>query len=156
MLRVSGPIGPEAAALIEGAAAVMVASRDAELRPEIARGWGAAVLDDGAAVRVCLIAPPGTPTRENLATNGQVSMNCTVPSTYRALQVKGTVIELGEPDEEDLERARAHARRFVAETAKVGAPAPGEHYVQAVDLALTFAAHEVFDQTPGPAAGSRA
>lgn len=152
----SGTIGAEAGALIASGPAVMVASRDAELRPEIARGWGPVVLDRGAAVRVCLIAPPGAPTRDNLAENGQVAMNCTLPSSYRALQVKGVVLELGDPTEEDLQRAREHAVRFVAETVKVGAPAPGEHYVAAVDLAVTFAAQAVFDQTPGPAAGSSA
>jgi hypothetical protein len=150
----SGTIGGEVAALIGGGAAVMVATRDERLRPEIARGWGPVVLDGGEAVRVCLIAPPGTPTRDNLAAHGQLAMNCTVPSSYRAIQVKGSLLEMGDPTEEDLERAAEHARRFVAETVKVGAPAPGEHYVRAVDLAITFTAQAVFDQTPGPAAGS--
>jgi hypothetical protein len=38
---------------------------------------------------------------------------------------------------------------------KVGAPAPSEHYIKAIDLVVTFAATEVYDQTPGPKAGSR-
>jgi hypothetical protein len=150
-----GAIGPETASFLAAGVAVMVASRDAELQPEIARGWGPEVRDDGALVRVCLIAPPTSPTRSNLAENGAIAMNCTLPSSYRAVQIKGTVLELDDPGPEDLERARSHAARFVGETVKVGAPAPSEHYIQAIDLAVTFAAAEVYDQTPGPSAGSR-
>jgi hypothetical protein len=150
-----GVIGPETASFLAGGVAIMVASRDAELQPEISRGWGPEVRDEGGAVRICLIAPPPSPARANLAGNRAIAMNCTMPSSYRAVQIKGTVLEVGDPTAEDLERAREHAARFVGETVKVGAPAPSEHYIAAIDLAVTLAASEVYDQTPGPKAGAR-
>jgi hypothetical protein len=88
-------IGPETASFLAEGVAIMVASRDAELQPEISRGWGPEVRDEGAAVRVCLIAPSSSPARANLAENRAIAMNCTLPSSYRAVQVKGTVLELG-------------------------------------------------------------
>lgn len=150
-----GPVGAEVAEFLASGVAIMVASRDAELRPEIARGWGPGVSVAGDAVEVCLVVPPRSGFRANLEENGAIALNCTLPSSYRAVQLKGRAIEVREPTEEDLGRARLHATRFVEETARVGAPAPSGYYVQAIDLAVSVAVEEVFDQTPGPAAGSR-
>jgi hypothetical protein len=150
-----GPIDAELAAFLTSGVAVMVATRDTELRPEIARGWGPGPSEDGARLELCLIAPPGSPARANLEANGSVAVNCTRPSTYRALQVKGRAVDVRAPTEADLARAREHADAFTEDTAKVGAPAPSSFYVREVDLAVTIEVAELYDQTPGPAAGSR-
>jgi hypothetical protein len=144
----------ETAAFLEGGVAIMLATSDADLQPEITRGWGLEIGPDGRTIRVSLVAPDGSRTRRNLEANGAIAMNCTLPSSYRAVQAKGVAIEVGEPADADLERAAGHAAAFAEETGKVGAPAPSHLYVRAVDLTVTFAVEELYDQTPGPAAGS--
>jgi hypothetical protein len=150
-----GPIDAELAAFLTSGVAIMAATRNGDLRPEIARGWGPGPSEDGTRLALCLIAPPGSVTRANIEENGSIAVNCTRPSTYRAVQIKGRAIEVRQPAEPDWVRARQHADAFTADTAKVGAPAPSAHYIQAVDLAVTIEAYEIYDQTPGPAAGSR-
>lgn len=144
----------ETATFISGGVAIMVATRDEDMRPEITRGWGPEVAADGRSITLGLIAPEGSRARDNLEANGSIAMNCTLPSSYRAVQAKGSVLRIAEPDQEDLARAHEHADAFAAETAKVGAPAPAHLYVQAVDLTVAFEVEELYDQTPGPAAGS--
>lgn len=145
----------EVAAFLGSGVAIMVATRDAELRPEIVRGWGPELRDDGLALDLCLNVPAGSAARANLEANGAIAINCTRPSTYRAMQIKGRVVEVRVPGERDLARAQDHAAAFTADTAKVGAPAPVAHYVGAIDLAVTVEIEELYDQTPGPAAGRR-
>jgi hypothetical protein len=148
-------ISAETAEFLSGGVAIMVATRGADLLPEITRGWGPAIADDGLAVRLSLIAPPESRTRANLEANGSIAVNCTLPSSYRSVQVKGSATELLEPDEASLARAREHAAAFAEDTGRVGAPAPSHLYVQAIDLVVSFSVEELYDQTPGPAAGSR-
>jgi hypothetical protein len=145
----------EVADFLTSGVAIMVATRDAELWPEIVRGWGPGLREDRRTLDLCLNAPAGSAARANLEANGAIAINCTRPSTYRAMQLKGRVIEVREPGEGDLARAREHAAAFTADTAKVGAPAPSAYYIRAIDLAVTVEIEELYDQTPGPAAGRR-
>ncbi|HET7574705.1 MAG TPA: hypothetical protein VFJ99_06270 [Solirubrobacterales bacterium] len=150
-----GPIDPALAGFLTSGVAIMAATRDGDLQPEIARGWGPGPSADGARLDLCLIAPSGSATRANLEANVSIAVNCTRPSTYRAVQIKGRVTEVRAPTEDDLARAAEHAEAFTADTAKVGSPAPSAFYIGAVDLAVTLEVDELYDQTPGPAAGSR-
>jgi hypothetical protein len=72
------------------------------------------------------------------------------------VQVKGEAEIVGEPDEERLRAVRAQVDAFSAEVVQLGLPAAaGEALLADELLAVTVAPREVFDQTPGPTAGSR-
>ena len=53
-------------ALVRQGVAVMVATRDGELRPEMGRGWGPSLSDDGGRLRVCVEGSPDSAMARNL------------------------------------------------------------------------------------------
>jgi hypothetical protein len=142
---------------IQGGVAVGVATRDADLRPEFARGWGPEVSTDNRSLRVCVSAPDGSRMLANLEQSGAVAIGFSPPTIARAVQVKGVAAWVGEPEAADLERVERHVRSFVAEAGQVGAPAELSQrmFVRAGLVAVEFSIEEVFDQTPGPTAGRR-
>ena len=147
----------EAVAFIQSGVAVGVASRDDDLKPEFARGWGPEVSTDGRSLRLCVTAPEGSPMRANLERNGALAVGFSPPTIARALQVKGVATRVDEPEAADLERAERHVRSFVAETEQIGASAELSRrmFVRTGLVAVQFSIDEVFDQTPGPTAGRR-
>jgi len=142
---------------IHGGVAVGVATRDDDLRPEFARGWGPEVSADGRSVTLCVAAPEGSRMRANLEQNGAVAVGFSPPTIARAVQLKGVATVVGEPDAADLERVERHLRSFVAEAERIGAPPElaRRMFVGAGLVAVQFSIDEVFDQTPGPTAGRR-
>ena len=147
----------EAVAFIQSGVAVGVASRDDDLKPEFARGWGPEVSADGRSLRLCVTAAEGSPMRANLERNGALAVGFSPPTIARALQVKGVATRVDEPEAADLERAERHVRSFVAETEQIGASAELSRrmFVRTGLVAVQFSIDEVFDQTPGPTAGRR-
>jgi hypothetical protein len=150
-------LDPAVVEFIHGGVAVGVATRDDQLRPEFARGWGPEVSADGRSLRLCVTAPEGSRMRANLEQNGAVAVGFSPPTIARAVQVKGVATVADEPEAADLERVERHVRSFVAEAERVGAPAElSERLVVREGLvAVGFSFDEVFDQTPGPTAGRR-
>lgn len=151
--KLSGPL----VTLVHGGVAVSIATRDEELRPAFTRGWGPLVAEDGQTLDLCVTAPSGSASRSNLEQNGAMAIGFSPPTVARALQVKGTVVELREPDRAQLERAERHLEAFTAEARRLGYPPDlvGRLYGPADLLAVTLSIEEVFDQTPGPSAGKR-
>ena len=142
---------------IHGGVAVGVATRDDDLKPEFARAWGPEVSADGRSLRLCVAAPEGSRMRANLEQNGAVAVGFSPPTIARAVQVKGVVAAMGEPETADLERVERHVGSFVAEAERIGAPVELSRrmFVGTGLVAVRFSIDEVFDQTPGPTAGRR-
>ena len=142
---------------IHGGVAVGVATRDDDLRPQFARGWGPEVSADGQSVTLCVAAPEGSRMRANLEGNGAVAVGFSPPTIARAVQLKGVATVVGEPDAADLKRVERHVRSFVAEAERIGAPPELSQrmFVGVGLVTVQFSIDEVFDQTPGPTAGRR-
>jgi hypothetical protein len=135
--------------------AIIVATRDEQLRPEITRGWGPVPSPDGRSLRICLAAEPGSRTVENLACCRELAATFSLPSTYRSVQLKGTVQEHGEPTPADLAAAEAHVAQFVDEVVRMGIPpALAPRFAEGPYIAVTIALRELYDQTPGARAGA--
>lgn len=150
-------LDPDVVEFIHGGVAVGVATRDDDLRPEFARGWGPEVSVDGTALTLCVSAPAGSRMRANLESNGAVAVGFSPPTIARAVQVKGVASRVDEPDVADLERVERHVRSFVAEAERIGATAELSQrmFVGTGLVTVGFSIDEVFDQTPGPTAGRR-
>jgi hypothetical protein len=150
-------LDPAVVEFIHGGVAVGVATRDDDLRPEFARGWGPEVSADGRSLRLCVTAPEGSRMRANLERNGAVAVGFSPPTIARAVQVKGVATVMGEAEAADLQRVERHVRSFVAEAERVGAPVELSRrmFVGTGLVAVEFSIDEVFDQTPGPTAGRR-
>ena len=142
---------------IQGGVAVGVATRDDDLRPEFARGWGPEVSPDGRSLRLCVTAPEGSRMRANLRQNGALAVGFSPPTIARAVQVKGVVAAIHDPEAADLERVERHVHSFVEEAGRVGAPPELSRrmFVGTGLVTVVFSIDEVFDQTPGPTAGRR-
>jgi hypothetical protein len=149
-------LSDELVRFLQSGVAIVVATRDEELRSEIARGWGLDAAPDAGTVTLCVDAARESRTRANLETNGAVAVTCSRPSTYRTVQLKGTVAELRDPGEEQLTAVRRHLEAFAEEAALVGVPPEaGRSLLGRELLSVTFAVRELYDQTPGPGAGER-
>jgi hypothetical protein len=150
-------LDPAVVEFIHGGVAVGVATRDDDLRPEFARGWGPQVSADARSLSLCVAAPEGSRVRANLEQNGALAVGFSPPTIARAVQVKGVAAVVGEPDAADLERVERHVGLFIAEAERVGAPAELSRrmFVGTGLVSVVFSIDEVFDQTPGPTAGRR-
>lgn len=138
--------------------ATVVGTRDANLAPEIARGWGIRLLSDLATVELCIGLPSGRRTLDNLADNGLIAVTCVRPSDYKQVQLKGRAIETLDPDAEDREHIAHHRREFAREVEGVGIAQHICHGFWSHDdphamAKVRFRVDEAFDQTPGPGAG---
>jgi hypothetical protein len=149
-------LGEDIAAFLVGGVAIVVATRDDELRPEIARGWGPEVAENRASVTLCVSLAPGSRTHANLERNGAVAATFSKPSTYRTVQLKGSTLDVDEPDEDQLARVQQHLDSFADEVRQVGLePTVVRALLEPELLAVTFDVRELYDQTPGPTAGAR-
>ncbi len=145
-------------AFVHGGVAVGVATRDADRRPAFTRGWGPEVSADRRMLRLCVDAPSGSAMRANLEEIGAVAVGFNPPTTSRALQIKGVAVSVREPAPEELERAERHFVAFSVEGEEVGVAASVLRRIFAAPrdlLSVTLSIDEVFDQTPGAAAGQR-
>jgi hypothetical protein len=148
--------------VIESGVTVLVATRDADLVPEMVRGWGLRVLPDPQQLEVCIAECTGRQTLDNLADNGQVAITVTIPSTYRSIQFKGRAVEMSAPLPEDYEHLDRDRESFIAAVGQVGLLRPLAARVFAAEMEISPAMvkirlgiREIFEQTPGPRAGSR-
>lgn len=149
-------IGEGVRQLIAEGTATVIATCDEALRPALTRGWAVAVSTDGGELTLCLEAADGSPTRTNLEASGAVAITCSRPTTYRTVQVKGEVAAVEEPTAEQLEAVARHAAAFSAEVEPLGLPPrAGERLLGGGLVAVRVRPLEVFDQTPGPKAGTR-
>jgi hypothetical protein len=150
-------LDPGVIEFIHGGVAVGVASRDEDMTPEFARGWGPQVSADGRSLRLCVTAPEGSRMRANLEQNGAVAVGFSPPTIAQAVQVKGVAVHVAEPEAADLERVERHVQTFVAEAERIGAPPELSRrmFVGLGLVAIVFSIEEVYDQSPGPTAGRR-
>lgn len=114
--------GIDIAALAGAGVAIVVATRDVELRPELSRAWGPELSADGKRLRLCVEGPPDSPTARNLAAGGPAAAYLSRLATRTGAQVRGDVLAAGAPTPERLAAVDAHVERFVAEAAAVGVP----------------------------------
>lgn len=151
-------IDDELRALLEDGVATVVGTRDADLVPEVARGWGLRVLPDGTTLELCVGLPSGRRTLDNLADNGMLAVTCVRPSDYRQVQLKGRGSEAGAPNAEERLWVARHQAAFQRQVVDVGIAAGICHRFWSHDdpgamIKLRLLVEEAFDQTPGPEAG---
>ncbi|HEX4519859.1 MAG TPA: hypothetical protein VH063_09795 [Gaiellaceae bacterium] len=145
----------ELTAFVQSGVAVAVATRDEELRPTFARGWGPVVSHDGTMLALCVGAEPESATLSNLERTGAIAVGFSPPTRARALQVKGTSLSIEVPGPAALELAERHLDAFCAEAESIGfSPELSRRLYEPSELVLVrFTVAEAFEQTPGPTAG---
>jgi hypothetical protein len=154
-------IPPEIKAHIERGASVMVGTRDSELVPELVRAWGPRVSRDRKHVSVCVATAAGGKTLANLRDNARLAVTFALPSNSNAIQVWGRCIGTGRPLRDDLAAVQQHRDTFARVNTDIGVPRPFIEALWQHELAgspamvrIRFVAEQIFNQTPGPDAGS--
>lgn len=141
-------------ALIESGAAVSVGTRSGELVPDAVRAWGPRVSPDRRSIEVFIDRPNSQRCVANLQDNGRIAMCFVDVQTFRALQLKGRCVEIGDPGPDDWAWIERHRTAFTEATVEIGFLADVVRNLWSTQVVkLRFVVEEYFDQTPGPQAG---
>jgi len=146
---------PELVGFCEGGVSLLLGTRDADNRPACARLVGAKVSPDRDRVTVLVPEGPGARVLANLRDNGLAAVTFVRPLDARGMQVKGRCVAVREATADE----RALAERYLASLAR-SLFEVGMHQALVVRLtiaplaAIDVAVEEVFQQTPGPTAGT--
>jgi hypothetical protein len=145
---------PDVHELVGHGVAVVVATRDDDLRPAVSRAWGPQLSPDEQTLTLCVDAQAGSQTAANLVAGGQIAVTISRPSTYGTAQLKGRLTEVRPPADADRECVAAHVEGFVTEVKASGLQASRVWEFSPVDLvAVVIEVLERYDQTPGAGAG---
>lgn len=140
----------------------MVGTRDADLVPELIRAWGPRFSRDGRSMSLCVAGAGSARTLANLRNNGRLAVTCALPLDSHAIQLWGRCLGTAPANREDLSAVQTHRDAFARSNASIGVPRPFIEALWQRELAgspamvrIRFAAEQIFNQTPGPGAGSR-
>ena len=147
---------------LESGVSVVIGTRDMGLVPEIVRGWGPILSKDRQSISICVARAVASRTLDNLSIIGRISVAFTLPTNLHSVQVKGKWIESTEPNAADLTAVEQHREAFALLNERVGIPRRAmetfwqrELETSNVLVKLRFIPEQIFNQTPGPEAGSR-
>lgn len=150
-------LSPEHIAMVDRGVSVIVASRDAALRPSIMRGVGSAISADGTQVTVFLRRSQSLQLMQDIEAGGGLAVVFSEPPTHRTLQLKARQASLRPASPTDQPQLARYLASMQCELAQVGY---GPEFAAAMlsapledVVAVQFTPESAFDQTPGPRAG---
>jgi hypothetical protein len=148
-------IAPETAPRFLDGSALIVGAVDRAGAPWAVRAWGAAVLEDGAALRVYLDADDGAVV-PLLTVGAAVAITGGCVRTLASAQVKGRVRVVDELTALDIATRERATELFVRDVNETDHTPRGlvERMVPERFVACTLDVEELYDQTPGPHAGA--
>jgi hypothetical protein len=140
--------------ILAGHDAVAVGTRDAALRPACALASGVAFPGVGR-VTVYVAEAAGAETLANLEANGAIAVAFEEILSHHTVQVKGRVLEIRPAADGERALVEKSIEGFFRQVEAVGA-APGvvRRRRRWPCRAVTFEVTDVFEQTPGPKAGT--
>ena len=146
-------------AFLTGGVSIMLASRNAQMIPSIARAKGCAVVDLGTPkLRVFVSAAQAPDLIDDVKTSKMISVTFSVPSTHQSLQFKGNDAKVSTVADREHDLIDAYVQTFASSIGSLGFT---EEFTRAFfasprdEVAIEFTPTEGFEQTPGPAAGTR-
>ena len=155
-MRDGRPLSPKLVEFFESGVSVLVATRDAQLRPVCARAMGASVRRDGRVVTIFIPNPVASRTVENVRDNGAIAVTFVRPLTHEGVQIKGTCTSIRESDEDARELQERYRAAYAEQLRAVGIPRQvTSRLVCWPSVAIDLEVRDVFVQTPGPGAGRR-
>jgi hypothetical protein len=148
--------GPETTSFLESGCALIVGTVAPDGEPYACRGWGLTVLTpDRTEMRLLLDAEDDN-TLNRLETTGLIAITAANVRTFRSIQLKGTAREREAATDADLRRVDDYCDQFFTDV--VETDGTDRRYLERLRpnayVAYTVHVSEVFDQTPGPAAGT--
>lgn len=135
---------------------ILVGTADRQGVPSCCRAIAVASDDDLETLTIYVPVATSQDTIRNIALTGRIAVAASNPVDNCSTQIKGTTTEtrLAREDENELVRRRFEA--FAAVLDRIGVPRRLTRSVAHWPaFAITLRVEQVFDQTPGPQAGSR-
>lgn len=148
---------------LERGVSLVVASSDGANRPQVGRALAVCAtaggeLDGGARIGVCLDRTANAALLAAVAETGRFALAATEPSTHLSIQLIGEDAIVTAADAAEQEQAARHVDAFAAELALVGYGDAFTRALMAHDPAalavVRFRPSRLYDQTPGPKAGT--
>ena len=136
----------------ESGVAVLIGTVDGQGRPRVSYAWGPRVHPGGERLSVYVERLRSAP----LLTGGpqQIAVTFTQPVSARSVQVKGHILEVGEPNEAELAWVSRHRDAMTVSTSLIGDPPAIIRNLWLDDvIRIDLTIERAFDQTPGPTAG---
>ena len=138
---------------------IMLASRDAQLIPSIARAKGCAVVTSATPkLRLFVSAAQAPDLVEDVRTSRLISVTFSAPATHQSLQLKGHDAKVTIVTDAERSIIAAYVERFAGSIEPMGF---SEEFTRTFfaspddEIAIEFTPTAGFEQTPGPAAGTR-
>lgn len=153
------PLPPSVLSLLHACGSFRLASRTIALRPVCGRGLALVVPSPPLPVlRVCLSVTDNGPLLQAVQETSMLCVVASQPTTHRALQIKSRAATLDTPTPGDIRHTLETGHLMALELRELGY---GESLITAyrtppVDAlaVLAITVDEVYDQSPGPLAGS--
>lgn len=143
-------------ALLESGCALIVGTIDPDGAPCAGRGWGLDVSDEPGQVRLLLDGDDDA-TLRNATEGAPVAVTAASVRTLRSVQLKGRIAATEPAGPDDVARAGRYCTAMFTDINETDLT-PLE-VIEALRpqqfTACTVVVEELFDQTPGPAAGAR-
>lgn len=142
---------------LESSVALQLATAGADLRPSSTRGFGCWVEGDGRTLRVCVLEAQAGRFLADLDVGCRVAVNASDVLDLRSIQAKGRLSERRGATLAEQQACRAYAAGLVEVLVRIGVPRDGcSGLWHSGPIAVVRAAVDaLFDQTPGPGAGSK-
>lgn len=149
----------DVARFMQSGISISVASRDVRRVPSLARSAGCHVAAGHEQVTLLLHPSQARQLLTDLAATAALAVVFSSPSTNRTLQVKGRVLEIRAAGTDDVATAVQQREAFANTLIPLGYAHDLAYSVHCRDMAdmmaVVFAPTDIFEQTPGPKAGTR-
>lgn len=138
-----------------GGASLLVGTADAELRPTTCRAVAIRGNDDFSQLTVYIPMLTGHQTIANIATTRRLAVSCSDIPTHVTVQFKGSSRAVRVARQDEADTVTAYISQFAEVLELVGVP---RHKTRSFThwpcFAVDVDVQEIYDQTPGPRAGS--
>ena len=149
-------IDRQLAQFLEDGVGIHIGTRNADLQPNGARAIAVKVEEDGEHVIVFIAKVAARRVLPDLEANGQAALVFGRPTDERACQVKGTFVSVRPARAPERAPMMAQWEHFLDNLEHIGVPRAGAtNWVIWPALAIRLKATAVFEQTPGPQAGTQ-
>jgi len=144
------------AAFVQGGVGIYIGTRNAALEPNGARALAARVERDGAHL-VIYVADAAVPRiLPDLESNGMAAVTFGRPVDERAIQVKGTLVSVRPARDDERPALDVQWDLFSRTLEMIGVPREARSaWPRWPATAITLKPTAIFEQTPGPSAGSQ-
>jgi hypothetical protein len=148
-------IDEQLAAFLHDGVGIHIGTRNEHFEPNGARAISVQVEGDRKHLLLFISGVAAARVLPDLQSNGHAAIVFARPTDERACQVKGSYVDVRPATEEERRLAQSQWDSFLVNLEYIGIPrASADTWIRTADLAIRLKVTAIFDQTPGPTAGT--